>query len=275
MTENRSSTEPPVLVEKFEGDRIWVITMNRPHRLNALSGELVSQLHKTFENYRDDPVARVAILTGAGERAFCAGADLKEEKDIQAAKPTSASPNRARSRRLPLVPLSENLELWKPTIAAINGLAIAGGFMMAMQCDIRIMAQEAKAGISEVKWNMGGGGWMTPLTRQIGLGNALELVLWGDYQMTAQRALEIGWAQRVVPAAELMPTAMSYAHRMLALAPRAVENKKELLYRGFHMDPPATMTLGYWLEQNLAGMKDSVEGLAAFAEKRPPNFTNE
>jgi enoyl-CoA hydratase/carnithine racemase len=171
-----------------------------------------------------------------------------------------------------MVPLSEKLELWKPTIAAINGYALAGGFMMAMQCDIRIMADHAKVGISEARWNIAGGSWMAPLTRQIGLGHALELALWGDTQYDAQRCYEIGWVQRVVPAPDLMPTAMAYAERMLDMAPRAVSNIKQMLYRGFNMDPMWSSSVGEWLEQNLQGMKDSIEGPTAFAEKRRPNF---
>ena len=144
--------------------------------------------------------------------------------------------------------------------------------MMAMQCDIRIMADHAKVGIAEARWNMAGAAWMAPLTRQIGLGQALELALWGDTQITAQRCYEIGWAQRVVPGAELMDTAMGYAERMLDMAPRAVSNIKRMLYRGFNMDPMNSQTVGEWLEQNVQGMKDSIEGPTAFAEKRHPKL---
>ncbi len=260
----------PVLLEKHAEDRIWVLTLNRPHRMNAFGDGMIEKLVDLFRQFRDDRTARVAILTGAGERAFSAGGDLKDIGAVRRAngvKPRSAVPD--------MVPLSERLELWKPTIAAINGYAIAGGFMLAMQCDIRIMAEHAKAGIAETRWNMAGASWMAPLTRQIGLGSALELALWGDTQLTAQRAHEIGWAQRVVPSDELMSTALAYADRMLDMAPRAVANIKRMLYRGFNMDPVWSMSVGEFLEQNLEGMKDSVEGPTAFAEKRRPNFRDE
>ena len=273
MTETATTTAPPLLIEKYEDDRIWVLTMNRPERMNALGGGMLEAMVEAFEAYRDDPKARVAILTGAGEKAFCAGADLKDTS--AARKKDGGTSSMSANTRHPirkLVPLSEGLDLWKPTIAAINGFAVAGGFMMAMQCDIRIIADHARIGIAETRWNMGGAGWMAPLTRQIGLGNALELSLWGDTQYTAQRAYEIGWAQRVVPADQLMPTAMEYATRMLDLAPRAVSNIKQMLYRGFNMDPVASSQVGAWLEQNLKGMHDSVEGPTAFAEKRRPKF---
>ena len=154
--------------------------------------------------------------------------------------------------------MSESMGLWKPTIAAINGFAIAGGFMMAMQCDIRVVADHARIGIAEVRWNMGGAGWMVPVTRQIGLGMALELCLWGDTQLTAERVYQIGWAQRVVPLDQLMETAMEYARRAIDQAPRAVRNNKQAIYRGFYMNPIEAQALGGALEQNLQGMQDSV-----------------
>ena len=186
----------PVLIGQRENGRVWVITMNRPERLNALGGGMRTALLTAFTRFRDDPVARVAILTGAGDHAFCAGLDLKEAFEARHADPDSVHT----SARGDLFPLAEGLDLWKPVIAAINGYAIAGGFALAMQCDIRIMAEHARVGIAEARWNMGGAGWMAPLTRQMPLGAALELAMWADTQYTAQRCYEIGWAQRVVPA---------------------------------------------------------------------------
>ena len=266
---------PVVLVDKHEDGKIWVITMNRPHRMNSLGGGMIDALIDAFEAFRDDRQARVAVLTGAGDRAFCAGADLIETAERRQAAARGAAPTAPiRAGRRLIAPLSEALGLWKPTIAAINGYAIAGGFMMAMQCDIRIMAEHARAGIAEVRWNMGGAGWMAPLTRQIGLGSALELVLWGDTQYTAQRCYEIGWAQRVAPHEKLMDTAMEYAQRALDMAPRAVRNYKETLYRAYYMPPLDGFAFGSALEQNLAGMQDSIEGPLAFSEKRRPRFTD-
>ncbi len=263
---------PVVKIDRHEDGKIWVITLNRPHRMNSIGGGLAQALTKAYEDYRDDPQARVAIVTGAGDRAFSAGADLIETSEQRQAQ--------ARGEELPppppgralLAPVAEGLNLWKPLIAAINGYAIAGGFMIAMQADIRIAAEHARIGIAEVRWNMPGASWMIPITRQIGLANALELVLWGDTQYTAQRAYEIGWVQRVVPADQLMSTAMEYAQRMLDMAPRAVRNNKEALYRGYYTDPLNGSAFGRALEQNLVGMQDSVEGPTAFAEKRRPNF---
>ena len=213
-------------------------------------------------------------LTGAG-RAFCAGADLiNTAATREAERDGRPSPVHVPDRRKSAVPLSEALNLWKPTIAAINGWAVAGGFMFAMQCDIRIMSEEAKVGIAEARWNMGGAGWMIPLTRQIGLGSAMELTLWGDTQYDAERCHQLGWVQRVVPQEMLLETALAYARRMLYLAPRAVRNMKQALYRGYYMEPLMAQQFGAAIEQNLQGMNDSIEGPKAFSEKRLPNFTD-
>lgn len=265
---------PVVLLETHADDRIWVITMNRPHRMNALGDGMGGALTDVFERFRDDRQARVAILTGAGDRAFCAGADLIETSELRQAQAEGRAAPRGMGR-LGIMNLSERLGLWKPTIAALNGYAIAGGFMLAMQCDIRIMAEHARIGIAEVRWNMPGAAWMAPLTRQMPLGCALELALWGDTQYDAARCHQIGWAQAVVPQQKLMETALAYADRMLDMGPRAVRNNKELIYRGAYLDPRDSMRYGQALEQNLRGMKDSIEGPRAFSEKRRPNFLDE
>lgn len=261
----------PVLLEKRADGRIWVVTLNRPERMNTIGGGMMERLVEIFLGYRDDPAARVAILTAAGDRAFCAGFDLRDVAARRASASAGARPAPPPRGPTTIVPLAEGLELWKPVIGAINGFAIAGGFMLAMQCDIRIMAEHARIGVSEVRWNLGSA-WMMPITRQIGLGNALEMCLWGDTQFTAQRAYEIGWAQRVVPKERLMAVAMEYADRMLDMAPRAVRNVKQMIYRGAYMDPLEGQRFGSALIQNLVGMQDSVEGPQAFLEKRRPNY---
>ena len=257
-----------LLYEKKLNGRVVIMTMNRPEAMNALNGELWEAIYSGWERFRDDDEAWVAILTGAGDKAFSAGADLKETTQIRTGQ---IKPVRRR-RRTP-GPLFETLDLWKPTIAAINGYAIAGGWMMAQDCDIRIAAEHAELGVSEVRWNMSAG-WLHPLTRQMHLGHALEIVLWGDRRITAQRAYEMGWVNRVVPKERLMDEAMEWAERILHLAPRDVRNLKEILYRGFYMSPMEGAAFSRALEQNLIGMEDSIEGPKAFSEKRKPEFRN-
>lgn len=263
---------PVVKIDRHEDGRIFVITLNRPHRMNSIGDGLNEAMYDAWVEYRDDPDARVAILTGAGSKAFCAGADLIATAETRQEERTSGTRTAARGKNW--VPLSETLGLWKPTIAAINGFAIAGGFMYAMQCDIRLIAESARIGIAETRWNMGGAGWMSPITRQMGLGSALELILWGDTQYDAQRCYEIGWAQKVVPDDQLMDTAMDYARRAINMAPRGVRNMKQAIYRGYYMNALEGQAYGSAIEQNLAGMNDSIEGPLAFSEKRQPKFTD-
>lgn len=265
------TTEPVVRLDTKEDGKIWTITMNRPERLNAMGGGLTGELTKAWKAFRDDPVARVAILTGTG-RAFSAGADLRETSDRREADLRGDPPPPPEEN---WVPLSERLNLWKPTIAAVNGYAVAGGFMMAMQCDIRIASESAEFGVPEVRWNMAGAGWMAPMTRIIGLGHALELCLWGDARISAQRAYEIGFVNKVVSPDNLMDEAGAWADRILSLAPRTMRNIKEMLYRGYYENPVEILPHAQALEANLRGMADSLEGPKAFAEKRTPTFKDE
>jgi enoyl-CoA hydratase len=270
-------SDPVVLVEKKNDERIWVVTMNRPEKRNALGGGMIPELTRVWQEFRDTKQARVAVLTGAGT-VFSAGADLKEMRENREAKAAGIEIPRLpdTSFTAPVgSPAAEALDLWKPVIAAVNGHAIAGGFLVAMNCDIRIAVDGARFGVSEAKWGQGGGGLMAPLTRIMGLGHALEFCLWGDGQMEAQRAFEMGFVNQIVSPDKLMETAMEWATRMVYLAPKSVRNVKQMLYKGYYMDPPEALNYAKNLEQNLIGMKDGLEGLRAFAEKRSPNFLDE
>jgi len=262
--------EPVFKYETRENGRIVIMTMNRPERLNALGGGLREAIYDGWERFAADDNAWVAILTGSGDRSFCVGNDLRETSEIRQGLRQAQPPRQQSSWDYPL---SENLNLWKPTIAAINGFCIAGGWRLAQQCDIRIAAEHAEFGIAEARWNMGAG-WIHDLTRQLPLQHALELVIWGDQRITAQRAYEMGWVNRVVPKERLMDEALEWAERVLYLAPRAVRNFKEILYRGYYMSPEVGRAYAQALEQNLASMQDSIEGPTAFAEKRRPTFQN-
>lgn len=263
-----------LLLDKEEDGRIWVITLNRPERLNSFNGELRKTLHETYWEFAHDDSAWVAILTGTG-RAFGTGQDLRERAERDAAQaaglpdPMVPMPDYLQD----IFPLADTLNMWKPTIAAVNGIAVAGGFNHAMQCDIRIAADTAEFGVTEARWNQGAG-WIHHLPRIIGMSHALELVIWGDRRISAQRAYEIGFVNQVVPADQLMDTAMEWAKRLLDLAPRAIRNFKEITYKGTYMGPLEARRYASGLEQNLRGMQDSVEGPRAFAEKRRPVFKN-
>jgi len=252
--------------KKFDG-KVVVMTMNRPEAGNSLNRSLSNAISEGWQTFQMDKEARVAILTGAGEKFFCAGADLKEttqERTGQTTLPPIKRPGI-------VDPLPESLRMWKPTIAAINGYAVAAGWFMAQQCDIRIAAEHVEMGIAESRWNMPAS-WISSMTRQVHIGHALEIVLWGDKRITAQRAYEIGWVNKVVPKEKLMIEALDWAERMLYLAPRAVRNFKQILYRAYYMPAEEGYAFANAIEQNLVGMEDSIEGPRAFSEKRKPNF---
>ncbi len=246
-------TGPDILLYE-KHDKVVVITLNRPERMNALSTELFERLAEAWEKFAADDDAWVAVVTGTGDKAFCAGADLGDVREAVINTPRFFG-----------------MQVWKPIIAAINGYAVAGGWMLAQKCDIRIAAEHAELGIAETRWNLPAG-WVCSLTRQIGLGHALEIVLWGDRRISAQRAYEMGWVNRVVPKEKLMEEAMSWAERMLYLGPRSVRNIKEILYRAYYMPLEVGRRFAFALEQNIDGMEDTLEGPRAFVEKRKPIF---
>jgi enoyl-CoA hydratase/carnithine racemase len=253
---------PDILIYEKK-DRVVTMTINRPERLNAISMELAYRMEEAWVKFRDDDDAWVAVVTGTGDKAFCTGFDLIDQ----------AERNR-KGEPMPMVlPHFYPYEIWKPVIAAVNGFAIAGGWWLAQACDIRISAEHAECGIAETRWNMPAG-WVHSLPRRVSLGHALEIALWGDARITAQRGYEIGWINRVVPKEKLMTEAMSWADRMRYLAPRSVRNLKEIIYRSYDMSYPDAAAFGIALEHNLLGMEDTLEGNKAFNEKRKPNYKN-
>jgi enoyl-CoA hydratase len=244
---------------------IAYITLNRPKVLNALSHKTWENLQAAFEDARDDDVVRGVILTGAGDKAFIAGADISELAHVSAVEAEQSS---AFGQKV--LNLIENL--CKPVIAAINGFALGGGCETAMACTIRIASENAKFGQPEV--NLGlipGGGGTQRLPRLIGKGRALQLILSGD-MISAQEAYRIGLANEIVPAAELISRAEAILKRIFSNAPLAVKFSLEAVNNGLE----TTMAEGLSLEASLfglcAGTDDKKEGTSAFLEKRKPQF---
>ena len=243
-------------------DNVVTITMNRPDALNAINRQLRAELGDAITQFDEDPDSFVAIITGAG-RAFCSGRDLKERAEDNAQGVRA----RASSSMTPDRPYMWP-QTWKPLIAAVNGFALAGGWSIAQMCDLRIASEDAKLGITETKWSL-----MPPfatiLPKMMPLSAVLELVLTAQ-PITAQRAYDIGFLNKVVPAGDLMEEAMGMAQTIAENAPLAVQYFKELAYRGLNMSTQDLSALTYHMYDQLLTTEDSKEGPLAFAEKRKP-----
>jgi len=244
---------------------IAYVTVNRPKVLNALNTPTWKDLRTAFEDARDDTSVRGVILTGAGNKAFIAGADISELAHVAAFEAEQSS--RFGQEVLDLI---ENLG--KPVIAAVNGFALGGGCETAMACTIRIAAENAKFGQPEVKLGViPGGGGTQRLPRLIGKGRALQLILSGEI-ITAQEAYRIGLVNEVVPAAELITRAEAILKQVFANAPLAVKYSLEAVNKGLE----TTQSEGLSLEASLfglcAGTEDKKEGTQAFLQKRAAQF---
>jgi enoyl-CoA hydratase len=252
-----------VLYEKRDG--IGYLTLNRPKVLNALNASTWNDLRTAFEDARDDAALRGVILTGAGDRAFIAGADISE-----LAHATAIDAERSSRFGQEVLDLVENLG--KPVIAAINGFALGGGCEMAMACTIRIAVEHAKFGQPEVKLGLlPGGGGTQRLPRLVGKGRALQLILSGA-MISAQEAFRIGLVNEVVPAAGLIPRAEAILKEIGANAPVSVRFSIEAVNKGMN----TSQDEGFALEASYfglcAGTEDKKEGTSAFLEKRAPQF---
>jgi enoyl-CoA hydratase len=246
-------------------DAIAYVTVNRPKVLNALNTPTWKDLRAAFEDARDDTSVRGVILTGAGDKAFIAGADISELAHVAAFEAEQSS--RFGQEVLDLV---ENLG--KPVIAAVNGFALGGGCETAMACTIRIAVDSAKFGQPEVGLGLvPGGGGTQRLPRLVGKGRALQLILSGE-MISAQEAYRIGLVNEIVPAAELIGRAESILKRITANAPIAVKLSLEAVNKGLE----TSQTQGLLLEASYFGLcastEDKKEGTTAFLEKRAPQF---
>ena len=247
--------------------RISYITLNRPEVLNAIDSEVWNGLIEAWRNVADDSDVRVAIVTGTGDRAFSAGQDLKElaEWMVIPEERRSSSP-------VPDVTPILGLEVWKPFIAAINGICNGAGLLLAMSCDIRIAADNARLGLTEVAQGLIPTMRSTlKLPRLVPFGRAVEMLITGDF-IDAQEAYRIGLVNKVVPFGELMPAAETLANRICDNAPLAVRSTKELTYRGMEMGSTDWLRLEHEMEQRIYRSEAFKEGPQAFVEKRKPVY---
>jgi enoyl-CoA hydratase len=254
-----------ILYEKTEG--VATITLNRPEALNAFSKDVVAEVLMALEDVKADENVRVVVLTGAGEKAFSAGADIKAMIGMTAL--------RARELSLMGEKLCVALEsLEKPVIAAINGFALGGGLEVAMSCDLRIASETARVGQTEI--NIGlipGWGGTQRLTRLVGVGKAKELVFTGR-MIDAKTAEQLGIVNMVVPADKFRETVKQFAQELAQKAPVALKVAKALISRGADIGLESALALEREGFGVVASTEDLQEGVKAFTEKRKPKFRN-
>src|SRR3954463_12799728 len=244
---------------------IAYVTLNRPKVLNALNQQTWKELRTVFEDARDDPDIRGVILTGAGDKAFIAGADISELAQVTAVEAEQSS-----AFGQGVLDVIENLG--KPVIAAVNGFALGGGCETAMACTIRIAAENAKFGQPEVKLGViPGGGGTQRLPRLVGKGRALQVILSGE-MISAQEAYRIGLVNEVVPAAELITRAEAILKQIFSNAPLAVKYSLEAVNRGLETSQAEGQSLEASLFGLCAGTEDKKEGTQAFLQKRAAQF---
>lgn len=244
---------------------VATITINRPERMNAMDADHYRGLSEAWRRVRDDNEIRVAIVTGAGEKSFSAGADIKS---FLTAPPGFDEMWLTQKDQL----LNRGLEVWKPVIAAVNGYCLAGGMTLLMATDIRIAAPHATFNIAEVKRGIvPGNGGTQRILEQLPYPIAMEMLLIGD-AIDAATAAQYGLINKVVPMAELMLTARAYAKRIAANAPLAVQAAKELAVRARDMDRGTGLRVEALVNRLLQSTDDAREGPKAFAEKRAPQF---
>jgi enoyl-CoA hydratase len=249
--------------EKSEG--IATITLNRPEALNSFSNELQKEIFEAVEDIKNDENVRVVVLTGAGEKAFSTGADIKAMKGMNALGARELS---IRGEKLCLA--FENLE--KPVIAAINGYALGGGLEVAMSCDIRIASENARMGQTEV--NIGlipGWGGTQRLTRLIGATKAKELIYTGK-MIDAKTAEQLGIVNMVVPTDKFKETVRQFALELASKAPVALKVAKALINKGAEISLDSAVELEREGFGVVASTEDLQEGVSAFTEKRKPAF---
>jgi len=247
-------------------DNIATITLNRPKALNALNSEMISELGNAISKCEADENIRVVILTGAGDRAFAAGADVTE---FQGKSPKEIISFIERGHNV-----FRHLELMgKATIAAINGYALGGGEELSMCCDVRFALDKAAFGQPEILLGfIPGWGGTQRLARLVGTGRAKEMVMSGD-RITAQRAFEMGLVNRVFPAEDLMVETKKFAEKLAEMPLFAIKMAKYAINYGYDMALDNARNLEIQCFSQCFSTEDSKEGLAAFLEKRKPKFT--
>lgn len=242
---------------------VALLTINRPDSRNALGKDVREGLFAGWERFERDKALRVAILTGAGDKAFCAGGDLKEMAEVELTVPPRM-----------MFPLpGDTIEVTKPTIAAVNGVAYAGGWMIAQACDLCVASETARFAITEARVGRGSP-WAAPLIHMIPQRIFMEIVLTGD-PVTAQRAYEVGLVNKVAAPENLLDEALTLARRIAANAPLSVLAGKETVQLAAEMGKTAALRAARHAWERAYRSRDAQEGPRAFSEKRDPVWRGE
>lgn len=255
--------EPTVMIQKEGG--VCTLTLNRPEAMNSLSMELLGALHQALDEVQFDPQVRCVIVTGAGDRAFCAGADLKERASMD-----ENGVRRCLAQIRGVMDKVENLPV--PTIAAVNGAALGGGTELALACDLRVVANTAKMGLTETSLAIiPGAGGTQRLPRIVGKAKAKEMIFLAQ-RLGANECLAIGLANRVVPPEDLLDAANTLAAEITRNGPVALKAAKRAIDRGMEMDLASALVFESTCYEMTIPTEDRVEGLTAFREKRKPVY---
>ena len=252
--------------------KIAYITLDRPDALNTFDRAMHNELHDAWLAFRDDPELWVAVVTGAGERAFSAGADVRgfgQQGSGDERRP--AGPSRHLWETRYDWDLQGGLEVWKPTICAVNGYCIGEGLTLALACDFRIASERAFFQYPEVQIGIPTIAGAIRAPRVVGLGSALELLLVGD-RVDAQRAYEMGLVNKVVPHEQLMDEATRWAERLARNAPQAMAATKEMAVRSQVLSFGDALRMGEAFRKIAGSTDDAREGVRAFREKREPDY---
>lgn len=251
---------------RYETDGpLLTITLDRPEVLNALHREAHFECADAFDRYAADPNLRVAIVTGAGERAFCVGSDLK----ALAATGDHTKPSTG------FAGITHRFDLWKPVIASVNGLCLGGGMEILAACDVAIAADHARFGLPEPRVGLAalGGGLLQRLPRQVAMKDAMWMVLTGQ-QVDAVEAERMRLVNRIVPGDKLAASVRALARELLKGAPLSLQASKQVMLQSLAAsDLASTMHENYELAQRMLASHDAIEGPRAFSEKRAPNWT--
>jgi len=251
-----------LLYEKQGG--VANITLNRPKAFNSIDPETWQELGDALVDFRDDSDLVSAIITGAGDRAFCTGADIREMLPF--------IKKHKNEQQLWSGTIMRGLEVWKPIIAAINGMALGGGLELALACDLKIASENATFGQPEIKLGLiPGWGGTQRLPRVIPVARAAEMLLTGE-PIDAHEACRLGLVNKVVPLSELLPAAREWAEKLCKMGPLALRAAKEAMLKGLDMGLGNGLKLEQKLFQSLLSTEDFEEGTRAFVEKRNPEF---